>query len=303
MTLIEFYKQRFAFKDEMYWRHLIEIGDTSVNRQGVASDYVLKEKDLLHTVRRDVQEPDVNDHYKILHDQNGILVINKPAPLPVHPAGRFFKNSLTEILKEKFPDKTIHTIHRLDLWTTGVLLLATEEESAKFLHRQMEDGKIKKIYGVLARGDFGDKPFVIDRAIGRKNGAHRGFGDDIRESKPCVTEFIPLVKIKRNNEDITFLEAKPLTGRTNQIRVHIQAAGGEILNDPLYSKNPPKEEDIAFIGLHCREMRFMEPSGKILQIQAEWPEGFRPYLQEEGGQVFLQDEEVSLPSFPDRYRY
>ena len=274
LRLIDFYKQRFPFKNENDWRGLIENGDTSVNRQGTGPDYILKEKDLLHTVRHDVQEPDVNDRYKILYDKNGILVIDKPAPLPVHPAGRFFKNSLTQILREKFPEKTIHTIHRLDLWTTGVLLLATEEESAKFLHRQMEDGKIEKTYGVLARGDFGDKPFVIDRAIGRKNGAHRGFGDNITESKPCVTEFIPLAK----KESVTFLKVKPLTGRTNQIRVHIQVAGGEVLNDPLYSQSPPKEEDIEFIGLHCREMRIKGRSGEALCFEAPWPKSFLPFV-------------------------
>lgn len=270
LSVIDYFAGRFPFRERNYWFTLIETGEITVNGQTCAPSQILRAGDLTYTVRHDVTEPDVNDDYKILYNQNGLFIINKPAPLPVHAAGRYNKNTLLSILREQHPGTTFHTIHRLDLWTTGVLILATEPEIARHIHIQVEKKQLKKTYGVLAKGDFGNHPFTIDVPVGRKSGSHRGFGPEVTESKPCVTEFTPLCK----QGDITLLKAIPITGRTNQIRVHIQAAGGHVLNDPLYSNSPVSENEIDFMGLHCREMRIILPSGEELTVTAPWPEGF-----------------------------
>jgi RluA family pseudouridine synthase len=251
-SVLDFFTKRFSFRPREYWNELIEVGKISVNRQGVEAGQTLQIDDEIITVRDDVQEPDVNEGFETLYNENGVLVLAKSAPLPIHPSGRFFKNSLLNILKEREPDQVFHTIHRLDLWTTGVLILGTEREAARFLHWQVEKNLMKKTYAVLARGEFGEKPFVIDEQVGREDGAHRGFGESVTEGKPAVTQFTPLAK----REGITLLKAMPVTGRTNQIRVHVQAAGGSVWNDPLYSENPVSEELIPGMGLHCREMTF-----------------------------------------------
>lgn len=274
MTLIELYEKKFSFKSCEHWLGLLERGDITVNEKQVRRDYVLQLGDKVLTVRHDVQEPDVNDVYTVLHEGDGVLIINKPAPIPVHPAGRFFKNSLVHILRGKFPDKKIHTIHRLDLWTTGVLVLATEEKAAKYLHRQIRKSQMKKVYGVLACGDFGSEPFVVDAPIGRVDGVTRGVGRHLGESKPAQTHFVPLVK----KDDVTFLKAEPITGRTNQIRVHLRHVGGHVLNDPLYSPEPP--EKIDFMGLHCRSMTMEVVYQKPVTFVAPWPEGFCRHLSE-----------------------
>lgn len=292
-TLYELFENRFSYKPVEYWVALWQKGNVSINHQKVDLDYTLKLDDVMHTLREDVQEPPVNDEIEVLFDEEGILILNKKAPIPVHPSGRYFKNALTSILKEHYPEKKFHTIHRLDLWTTGVLILATTPESARCLHLQVEKQRIKKSYGVLAIGDFGQEEFTITAPIGRVQGAHRGFGDNITEAKDCLTKFTPLYSKKVPGtfsetpdnpklieNTLTFLKAEPLTGRTNQIRVHIQAAGGYILNDPLYSPHPQKEERIPFLGLHCREMEFMLPSGKTHKAIAPWPEEFLEHFND-----------------------
>lgn len=272
-NIIDFFSERFSFKPREYWIRLLEEGDISVNNQGVDVDYILMDNDVVRTLRRDVQEPAVNADYKILFDDDGVLVIDKPAPLPVHPAGRYFKNSLLSILKENNPDIKFHTIHRLDSWTTGVLVLATNKERARVLHLQVEKKTVKKAYGVLAGGDFGEQEFTIDEAVGRVDGAFRGVGPEITEAKDSVTLFKPLIK----KGDVTLLMAQPLTGRTNQIRVHVQAAGGYVLNDPLYS--PRKSEIIPYMGLHCREMTFrLYPGEEAVTFKAPWPDHFLKYF-------------------------
>ena len=268
--LIDFYSERFDFKPREYWSHLIERGDITVNGQLAPQEFILKIDDVTHTIRRDVTEPDVNASYQIIHQKDGLFIVNKPSPLPVHASGRYFKNSLLSILREQYPGTTFHTIHRLDLWTTGVLLLATEPKIARHIHMQVENQSLKKCYAVLAIGKFGDQPFVVNVPIGRKNGVQRGFGEGITEARECVTEFTPLA----HRDNITLLKAVPITGRTNQIRVHLQAAGGHVLHDPMYSTDPIPEEKMTFMGLHCREMRFKVLSGEAVSMTAPWPEGF-----------------------------
>lgn len=275
-NIIDFFTNRFSFKPRDYWLQLLANQQISVNNQGVDQDYVLQRNDLLHTRRDDVTEPDVNADFKIIHDADGVFVINKPAPLPVHPVGRYYKNSLIYILDEIYPDRKFHTIHRIDVWTTGVLVMGSDPVVAKYLHRQVEKQRNKKIYAVLAKGDFGDNEFVADQAIGRVEGAHRGVGPDVLDPKQSKTIFTPLAK----NGDVTLLRAEPVTGRTNQIRVHIQACGGHILNDPLYSPLPSEQQE--FIGLHCRDMRFsLKYPDEPVSFKAEWPEHYRRFFSED----------------------
>jgi RluA family pseudouridine synthase len=261
-----------------------------VNGVRAGPETVLAVTDLIATYRAEVTEPPVNDHIEILYEDDGLMILNKPAPLPVHPSGRFEKNSLISILRERAgdPEKPFHPIYRLDAWTTGVFLMATESERARFLHRQVEKKRMKKTYAVLAVGNFGDAPFTVDAPIGRRSGGRRGVGAELEKSKPCVTRFTPLARARTeggarpSDRPLTLLKAEPLTGRTNQIRIHIQHAGGYVLNDPLYSPmfTPEAWEEIPFLGLHCREMGFaLTPGHTDFHIRAPWPEGFRAHFQ------------------------
>lgn len=248
----------------------------SLNQQGVDPYQLLKLDDVIHTRRDDVVEPDVNDDYQIIHDADGVFVINKPAPLPVHPVGRYYKNSLKYILDERYPERQFHTIHRIDVWTTGVLVMATDLIVAKYLHKQVAKQKNKKIYAVLAKGNFPKERFEVDLAIGRVSGAHRGVGPDVENPKESRTIFTPITA----RDGITLLRAEPITGRTNQIRVHVQAAGGYILNDPLYSPATETTQH-TYIGLHCREMKFsLKYPDEPASFKASWPEHYLKYFSE-----------------------
>lgn len=275
VELLDFFCQRFVFKPQDYWSELIHRGLITVNQQGVGPEHKLKSDDVICTVRHDVIEPDVCADYEILSDRDGLFVVNKPSPLPVHPSGRYYKNTLITLLKEKYPDRNFHTLHRLDTWTTGVLLLATEANAARNVHRQVEAQTMKKAYAVLALGEFGDKPFTVDEPVGRIDGAHRGYGPGITEAKSARTLFIPVAKAG----DKTLLKAVPATGRTNQIRVHVRVAGGHVFNDPLYA--PHHDPNLKFVGLHCVQMGFTGADGRDELFTAFWPQGFSCYFSRE----------------------
>ncbi len=275
VSLIDFFCRRFFFFTRDQWLDYIAREAITVNRDKASPDDIIKVGDIIHSFRNDVQEPDVRDDYEVLYEENGVLVVNKPAPLPVHAAGRYYKNSLLYILQEKFPDKKFHTIHRLDLWTTGVLFLATDPKAAAIIHREMDKGQVEKMYGVLATGNFMQKEFIVDEPIGRLSGNRRGVGGHLDEAKPAVTRFTVIAQ----KDDVTLLKAEPITGRTNQIRVHIQAAGGHIVGDPLYGAG---EAATDFMGLHCRSMRLKIAQGsEPTTFVAPWPDGFKKYFSVE----------------------
>lgn len=285
LTLLDFFCRRFNFKTREYWMDLIARGDATVNEVAAAATTTLAIDDVVHSWRRDIVEPPVNDAIEVLVDADGWFVVNKPAPLPVHPSGRYWHNSLTSILRNRYPEKKFHTLHRLDLWTTGILVLATDATLARHLHREVSAQNAGKAYGVLAIGDFGNAPFTVNEPIGRPGfGIKREFGRHIPGAKECATRFTPLRTLtisqgeRGADNQLTLLKAEPLTGRTNQIRVHVRAAGGHVLNDPLYADIPADPEQIDFIGLHCREMRFTMPAGGEKSFTAPWPEGFRRYF-------------------------
>lgn len=322
-TLLDFYAKRFKFKPRVEWEAIIRSGVSAVNGVRATPETVLAATDLIATYRSEVIEPPVNDAIQILYQDDGLMILNKPAPLPIHPSGRFEKNSLISILRERnvagpgsatntdtgvaiatldantgttATVQSYHPIYRLDAWTTGVFLMATDPDRARFLHRQVEKKRMRKVYAVLAVGEFGEAPFTIDAPIGRGPDGRRATGSELEHSKPCVTRFTPLmqaryrpvatcgtVRVPIDARPITLLKACPLTGRTNQIRVHVQAAGGYVLNDPLYSPmfTPEAWEEIPFLGLHCRTMAFaLSPERPDFQISAPWPEGFVQYFQE-----------------------
>jgi 23S rRNA pseudouridine1911/1915/1917 synthase len=270
-SVIDFYSQRFRFLSREQWLEVIASGVATVNGVVSAPDQILQNGDVIRTDRRGVMEPPVNDVFDILYDADGLFVINKPAPLPVHPSGRYWKNTLTEILIERYPAIKFHPIYRLDSWTTGVLILAKTEAAARVLHRQVMKKKMRKLYAVMARGVASLEPFDVAAPIGRGLCGFRAAGDDTREPKPALTRFWPLLQ----KDDITLLAAEPVTGRTNQIRVHLQHVGAHVLNDPLYGPEaPPNKDAIPFLGLHCRRMQFEWPAGNPFEICAPWPKPF-----------------------------
>lgn len=278
LRLIDLYTLRFPFFSREQWLEVIASGAAWVNDIVADSEQILQSGDVLKTERRGVVEPPVNDAIEILCDENGLLVLNKPAPLPVHPSGRYFKNTLVEILAERNPDKKFHPIYRLDAWTTGVIILATEDEAARILHRQVLKRRMRKFYAVLAKSINHEGSFVVDAPIGRVMGGIRGVGENTIKPKPAQTIFTVLAK----NADVCLLRAELLTGRTNQIRVHLAHMGGHVLNDPLYGPEGKKnQDDLPYLGLHCREMHFEFPFGNPRVARAPWPEHFKKYFSSE----------------------
>lgn len=227
---------------------------------------------------------------EILYEDKHVLVVNKPPGLVVHADGKTQEACLADWILEKYPDMkgvgeplTLSDgavidrpgiVHRLDRDTSGALVLAKDQETFLFLKEQFQGRSIEKIYHAFVYGSIKEHEGIIDRPIARSKkdfrlwSAQRGARGEHREA---VTEYNVL---KRRN-DLTFLEVRPKTGRTHQIRVHFKAINHPIVCDKLYA---PKRECLLGFGrvaLHAKGIKFTLPGGKNLSVEAPYPPDFK----------------------------
>lgn len=176
-------------------------------------------------------EPDVNVDIRILYEDEAILVLNKPAPLPMHPCGRFNRNTLQYILAEIYKPQSPRPAHRLDANTSGVVVFSRTKHVASLLQPQFERGEVEKVYLACVQGQPPEDQFECLAPISDSSG-DLGSRDVVTEGGlPAHTKFRVL---QRFPDGTSLLEVFPLTGRTNQIRVHLWHLGWPICGDQAY---------------------------------------------------------------------
>jgi len=176
-------------------------------------------------------EPAVNGAVEILYEDEALLVVNKPAPLPMHAGGRFHLNTLQHLLHTAYHPEQPQPAHRLDANTTGLVLAGRTRRWAAMLQAQFAAGKVRKVYRVRVTGQLARDEFTCDAPISRAAGEGCSRTVDPDNGLAARTEFRVL---QRFADGTNLLEARPLTGRTNQIRVHLWHLGWPVLGDTLY---------------------------------------------------------------------
>jgi UPF0176 protein len=176
-------------------------------------------------------EPDVNMRVELLHEDEAVVVVNKPAPLPMHAGGRFYRNTLKYVLDNVYAPQKPRAAHRLDANTTGVLVVARTRYFAGQIQYQFEHAEVEKVYLVRVIGHPSDDEFMCDAPISSDAGALGSRTVDSSSGLPARTAF----HVRQRMADGTaLLEARPLTGRTNQIRIHLSSLGFPVHGDPAY---------------------------------------------------------------------
>ena len=178
-----------------------------------------------------VLEPDVNGDVEILYEDEALIVINKPAPLPMHAGGRFFRNTLQYILETVYHPQKPRPAHRLDADTTGVVLATRTRHYASQLQPQFARGEIVKNYLVRVAGHPESDQFSCSAPISAESGYLGSRMVDWQGGLPSRTEFSVL---QRCADGTSLLEARPLTGRTNQIRIHCAHLKMPVYGDSAY---------------------------------------------------------------------
>ena len=232
----------------------------------------------------------------ILHEDADILVVDKPAGLVVHSDGRTEEQSLSEWVLKMYPALKdvggMHTLdsgryapragilHRLDRETSGVIVIAKNDETFYFIQRQFLDHSIQKIYNAFVWGTLDNPEGMIDLPIGRSRSDFRRWstGEDARGTlRAAQTEY----RVLKANGEFSLLELRPKTGRTHQLRVHLLALGHPILCDKRYET--PAALGFTRLALHASTLMFIREDGSKQSFAAPLPPDFTAALAKLGG--------------------
>jgi len=276
LTLLDFLCDVFQYIPRGQWERNCAAGDiVDVQRCGVSATHIIRPGERYFTRERQQCEPDVNPDIEILYEDAALIVVNKPAPLPVHPCGRFHRNTLQWILSQAYTPQKPRPAHRLDANTSGVTLFTRTLSFARVLQPQFERGDVKKRYLARVIGHPPSDRFVCHAAIGTTTGQLGARIVDEETGMPAQTDFDVL---SRYPDGTALLSVNPRTGRTNQIRVHLWHLGWPIIGDAMYLPGHQlgvvqtlSVED-APLCLHSWELTFAHPQhGKSVTFSATVP--------------------------------
>lgn len=301
----------------------LQIGRLKASSQLIAGDEVL-----VLTQRR--EEPPVDFNYRILYEDDVLFVIHKPANLPVHPAGRYFFNTLLIHLKTQGhqtplrAEREYFLAHRIDKETSGILVLAKSKEVCMDLAEQFRERRTEKRYLAIVRGRPARDEFEVELAMKRATHSlielKMMLAPESQGGQSALTRFRRLETFSNRDGEFSLIECFPKTGRQHQIRVHLEAAGHPIVGDKLYGM--PEAEALRFYerrhltpeaqariilprhALHAAGIRFRHPvTGKPIEFESELPEDLVRFMRNEhpgweelGGLDVGLSDEVALES-------
>jgi UPF0176 protein len=234
----------------------------NLDREPMDATRIVRAGERYRHIFPNVTEPEVNGAVEILHEDEALIVLNKPAPLPMHAGGRFYRNTLTHLLHTVYHPQRPHPAHRLDANTTGVVLVTRTQHFAGRLQPQFERGEVEKTYLVRVQGQPLEDFFSCDAPISVSSGELGSRTVDVEGGLNARTEFRVL---QRHGDGTTLMEARPLTGRTNQIRVHLWHLGFPICGDTVYlpgqqfGDTQTLSMDDPPLCLHAWRIKFVHP--------------------------------------------
>ena len=253
-------------------------GEVRVNKGRVKADYRVKAGDSVRIPPLRLPDPSaapsIPRHWseelgkRTVYEDSDLLVINKPSGLAVH-GGSGLNFGMIECLRQMRPDdRYLELVHRLDRDTSGLILVARRPAALRELHRQLREDKVDKRYVALVAGSWPKSLRVVEAPLA-KNVLQSGerIVRVSKEGKRSVTEFSIIERLA----GATFIEAKPITGRTHQIRVHARHAGFPLCGDVKYaddrSEALSRQVGLKRLFLHARSLRIVLPNAGPLALE------------------------------------
>ena len=254
---------------------MIKAKEVLVNGKNVKPGFMLKENDtvIVNHVDEDGVKPEKMD-LDIVYEDDDVIVVNKANGVVVHPGagnhsgtlvnGLLYHTKLSDINGEVRPG----IVHRIDAYTTGLLMVAKNNRAHEILAEELAEKKTYRKYVALVWGVIESDSGEIDAPIGRSKNDRKKMA--IRaDGKEAITHF----KVLKRYEKATLIELRLETGRTHQIRVHMNYIGHPVVNDPVYGNR--KLFDETGQCLHAKELGFVHPTtGEYMQFDSELPECF-----------------------------
>lgn len=262
---------------------MIDNGFILVNNKKTKNNYKVKLNDII-TIDENYKEstdvlPEKMD-LNIVYEDNDILIINKPSGMVVHPGNgnysgtlvnglMYYTNNLSSVNGEIRPG----IVHRIDKDTSGLIIVAKNNKAHEILSNYFQNKTITRTYIALVKGELKTNSATIDAPIGRSEKDRKKMAVTSKNSKNAVTHLTVLKRYK----GYTLVKLKLDTGRTHQIRVHMQYIGHPVYNDPVYTNDKCSE-----FGqfLHSYSMEFIHPITKEkMYFECPLPDYFEDFLK------------------------
>lgn len=266
-------------------QRMIENKAILVNDKEVKNSYVLKLDDEIIINEEYSEEVDIvaeNIPLDIYYEDDYLMVVNKPSGMVVHPAAGNFSGTLVNALMYHCNNNLSSVngsvrpgiVHRIDKDTSGLLLVAKTDEVHEDLARQISEKTVLRKYVALVNGVINEDTATIDAPIGRDVNNRKKMAVTDVNAKEAVTHFRVLERLK----NVTLIECKLETGRTHQIRVHLDYIGHSVVNDPIYGKRKMDDSEFGQM-LHAKVLGFVHPITKqYLEFMADVPLKFKEIL-------------------------
>lgn len=259
---------------------LIDEKNVYVNNKNIKSNYKLRQDDLIEItipapVELDIIPEDID--IEIMYEDDDIAVVNKPQGMVVHPAYGNYSGTLVNALLARCKNLSgingiirPGIVHRIDKDTSGVLVIAKNDNAHRLLAEQIKEHSVKRVYIAIVEGVVKEDNGKIDLPIGRHPVDRKKMAVVNKNGRNATTHYKVLERFKSN----TLIEARLETGRTHQIRVHMSYIGHPLVGDPVYGY---KKQHFKLNGqvLHAMTLGFIHPSkGEYMEFSAPLPDYF-----------------------------
>ncbi len=277
--------QKEIYPSRSQIRNLITQGKIRVNNNPVKPSYILKNGDVIDLALPENKELKIKAEaipLDIIYEDEYLVVVNKPADMIVHPAGKIRSGTLVNALLYHCQDSLSGIggvirpgiVHRLDKNTSGLMVVAKNDFAHLDLSRQIKDHQVTKKYITLVQGNMKDDSGIIDAPIGRSLKNRKKMAVTEGKSREAITHF----KVLKRFSGYTLVEATLRTGRTHQIRVHLAFIGYPIVGDQLYGRRR-QGLNIHRQALHSYVLGFVHPaSKKYMEFSAPLPKDMQELI-------------------------
>ena len=270
-----------------YIQKLLKSGQVLVNGQGIKASYIVVEDDRIELEVPEAVEPEIDAEpmdLDILYEDQDLILINKPKGMVVHPAAGHYSHTLVNGLMYHCKDQLSGIngvmrpgiVHRIDMDTTGVLIVCKNDMAHNSIAAQLKEHSITRRYQAIVHGVLKEDEGTVDAPIGRHQTERKKMCINYNNGRNAITHY----QVLRRFEQYTYVECRLETGRTHQIRVHMASIHHPLLGDTVYG--PSKCPVPSLIGqtLHAGVLGIIHPrTGVYMEFTAPLPGYFEKLLK------------------------
>ena len=286
LRIDKFLAEQLPDQSRSYLQKLLKDGKVSVNDKTVKANYKVQLSDVIRFELPDPEVPDILPEdipLDILYEDEDVLLINKPKGMVVHPSAGHYTHTIVNAVMYHCKDHLSGIngvmrpgiVHRIDMDTTGVIVICKNDSAHQSLAEQLKEHSITRKYRALVHGNLKEDQGTIEGPIGRHPIDRKKMAINRQNGKPAVTHY----KVLERFQKYTYIECQLETGRTHQIRVHMASIGHPLLGDEVYCgiKSPFSLEGQC---LHAKTIGFMHPrTHEYVEFDAPLPAYFEELLK------------------------